>query len=122
MNKDEIAIRKLIETWLEASKNNDVKKVLSLMTDDVVFMVPGQEPFGKKEFKLRLEKMKDLKIGGVSDIKEIKIFGDWAYVRSYLKINSTSKEHSIKKSGYALTIFRKESDGWKLARDANLLV
>lgn len=50
MNKDEQAICDLVETWLAATKKGDLATVLSLMADEVVFMVPGQEPFGKEAF------------------------------------------------------------------------
>ncbi|WP_410699695.1 SgcJ/EcaC family oxidoreductase, partial [Chryseobacterium sp. SIMBA_028] len=50
MTDDERAIRNLVDAWLGASKTGDYATVLSLMSDDVVFMVPGQEPFGKAAF------------------------------------------------------------------------
>jgi uncharacterized protein (TIGR02246 family) len=46
MIEDERAIRELVDTWLAASKAGEVSKVLCLMSDDVVFMVPGQKPLG----------------------------------------------------------------------------
>ncbi|HEX6731611.1 MAG TPA: SgcJ/EcaC family oxidoreductase [Pyrinomonadaceae bacterium] len=49
ISNDEQAIRQLVDTFLTASKNDDLDTVLSLLADDVVFMVPGREPFGKKE-------------------------------------------------------------------------
>jgi hypothetical protein len=48
MTDDERAIRNVVETWMAASKSGDIATVLTLMTEDVVFMVPGQEPFGKE--------------------------------------------------------------------------
>jgi len=48
---DEKAIRKLIETWMQATKEGDLATVLSLMSDDVIFMVPGKEPFGKRNLQ-----------------------------------------------------------------------
>ena len=50
MTDDERTIRDVVETWMAATKRGDLATVLSLMTDDVVFMVPGQEPFGKEAF------------------------------------------------------------------------
>src|SRR5438034_605203 len=44
---DEQAIRDLIATWLRATAAGDIDQVLTLMTDDVVFVTPGQKPFGK---------------------------------------------------------------------------
>ena len=46
MTDDERAIRE----WMAATKAGDVATVLGLMSDDVVFMVPGREPFGKRQF------------------------------------------------------------------------
>ena len=48
MTDDERAIRQVIETWMQASRDGDTATVLSLMTEDAVFMVPGREPFGKE--------------------------------------------------------------------------
>ena len=56
MSSDELAIRRLIETWMHCTKTGETSAVLSLITDDVVFMVPGQEPFGKSEFAARSRK------------------------------------------------------------------
>ena len=123
MMDDERAIRSLIDTWMEASKAGDLKTVLSLMTDDVVFMVPGKEPFGKAEFAATSEGMKNVRIEGTSEIKELKLLGNWAYLRNHLKITVTPPNgQPMRRSGYTLTIVRKEPDGrWRLARDANLL-
>src|SRR6266446_8630953 len=50
MANDEQAIRGLVDRWLAATKKRDLETVLKLMTEDVIFMVPGQEPFGKEGF------------------------------------------------------------------------
>ena len=50
MTDDERAIRTVIDRWFAATKSGDLETVLSLMTDDAVFMVPGKAPFGKAEF------------------------------------------------------------------------
>lgn len=48
---DEEQIRDLIQRWMMATKQGDVKTVLDLMTDDVVFMVAGQARFGRTPFE-----------------------------------------------------------------------
>ena len=123
MTEDERAIRQLIETWMAASKAGDVAAVLELMTDDVVFMVPGQEPFGKAAFAASATAMKNLRIDGWNEIKELQILGDWAYLRDYLDLTITPEGgQPVRRSGYTLTILKKGADGkWRLARDANLL-
>lgn len=40
MQNNEQEIRQLVSTWMAASKAGDVEKVLSLMAEDVVFLVP----------------------------------------------------------------------------------
>jgi uncharacterized protein (TIGR02246 family) len=120
MTDDERAIHDLVATWMQASQDGDIDTVLSLMTDDVVFMVPGREPFGKEAFRAASQGMKDMRMQGTSDIRELKVIGDWAYARNYLEVTVTPP--GVRRSGYTLTLFRKEPDGrWLLARDANLL-
>jgi uncharacterized protein (TIGR02246 family) len=120
---NERAIRSLIDTWMAASKAGDLATVLSLMTDDVIFMVPGKEPFGKEAFAKASENMKNVRFDGRSEIKEIQVFGDWAYLRNYLEFNMAREGAApVRRSGYTLTILRKQADGrWLLARDANLV-
>lgn len=123
MTDDERAIRELVDTWLAASKAGDGATVLGLMTDDAIFMVPGREPFGKEAFAAASEGMQDIRIEGTNEIREIRILGDWAYLRAYIEVTMTPPGGAARRrSGYTLTILRKESDGkWRLARDANLL-
>jgi uncharacterized protein (TIGR02246 family) len=123
MTDDERAIRAVIEQWFAATKSGDVATVLGLMTDDVVFMVPGKEPFGKAEFAAGFKGMANVTMDGTSEIVELRVLDEWAYVRNHidLKVTPPSGER-VHRSGYTLTIFRKEPDGrWRLARDANLL-
>ena len=123
MTDDERAIRDLIATWMEASKSGDTAKVLSLMADDVVFQVPGREPFGKEAFAAASQGMKGLRIEGTSDIRELRVLGDWAYLRNYITMSMTPPGGKpMKRAGTTLTILHKEADGrWLLTRDANLL-
>ena len=123
MSDDERAIRNLIAKWMQASHAGDTETVLSLMTDDAVFMVPGREPFGKDAFAAAAKDMQRARIEGTSDIRELKVLGDWAYLRSYLEVKMMPPGgNAVERSGYTLTILRKQPDGrWLLARDANLL-
>jgi uncharacterized protein (TIGR02246 family) len=86
MTDDERAIRDLVATWMKASESGDVQTVMSLMADDVIFMVPGREPFGKDAFRAALETMKNVRMTGTSDIREINVLGDWACIRNYVEI------------------------------------
>jgi len=123
MQSDEQAIRDLVKAWLVASKTNDLTAIISLMDDDVLFMVPGKAPFGKEAFVASSKEMKNVRIDGTSDIQEIKVLDDWAWMRSHLKVTITHPNGTTSmRSGYTLTILRKQRGGnWVIARDANML-
>jgi uncharacterized protein (TIGR02246 family) len=123
MSDDERAIRDLVETWMRATKRGDAATVLDLITDDVVFMVPGAEPFGKAAFAAALKGLGAMTIEGRSDIRELSVHGDIAYLRNRIDMTATAADgKTIRRSGWTLTILRKEADGrWRLSRDANLL-
>ena len=122
MTDDERAIRNLVDTWMSATKAGDLRTVLSLMADDVLFMVPGQKPFGKDAFATTSERMKNVRFDGRSDIQELQVLGDWAYLRNYIDLTVTrDREPPVHRSGYTLTILRKQDGRWLLTRDANLV-
>lgn len=123
MTDDERAIRDLVETWMAASKAGDTATVLSLMADDVVFMVPGHEPFGKEAFAAASASQSEFSIEGGGEIRELQVLGDWAYLRSHLDITMIPPVgQPVRRTGWTLTILWKQPDGrWLLARDANLL-
>ncbi|HEY3637500.1 MAG TPA: SgcJ/EcaC family oxidoreductase [Rhizomicrobium sp.] len=124
MTDDKRAIETLVATWMEASIAGDTETVLGLMADDVIFMVPGRDPFGKDEFRAASEAMKGVRMEGTCDIKEIEILGDRAFLRSFIDVNFTPVGgDTMRRSGYTLSILRKEADGrWLLLRDANLVM
>ena len=124
MTDDERAIRELVEEWMTASKAGDTESVLELMTDDVIFMVPGREPFGKDEFRATSEGMRDFRMDGRADVREVRVLGNSAWIRNHIDIEITAPDgETMTRSGYTLTILEKGQDGrWRLFRDANLVV
>ncbi len=123
MSDDERAIRDLVQTWFAATKAGDSATVLSLMADDMVFMVPGQKPFGKEAFAAASKSMEGVTFEGTSDVLEVKVLGDWAYMRTHLEVTMTPPGgQPVRRSGSTLSILRKEPDGrWVMIRDANML-
>ena len=125
MQSDEKEIRKLVETWMSASKAGDLETVLSLMTDDVVFLTPGQPPMiGKESFAaVSNSQPEPFEIDAVSDIQEIQVFGDWAFMWTKLSVavTPTKDARPIRRAGHTLTILKKQGGKWLLARDANIL-
>ncbi len=126
MQSDEDQIRQLVVTWHTASKAGDVDTVLGLMTDDVVFLVPGRAPMRKAEFASasRAQAGKSMpKIDGSSEIQEIRVVGDWAFMWTKLSVTVTPPDggEPVQRAGHTLTVLQKINGKWFLARDANLL-
>jgi uncharacterized protein (TIGR02246 family) len=126
MTSEEQEIRQLVATWMSATKAGDIATVLSLMTDDVVFLVVGQQPFGKQQFAAAMKPPPTgaamPQIDGRSEIQEIQISGDHAFMWSQLRVEVTPPGGvTVKRAGHTLSVLRKEGGRWRLARDANLL-
>ena len=123
MSTAEKAIRKLIEDWMQASAKGDGAALLNMMSDDVIFMTAGGEPFGKEQFAERMQALRDAHMEAKSEPVEIKVLGDWAYVRNHIVVTMTPKSgQPTRRSGYTLTILNRKPDGaWMITRDANLL-
>ena len=123
MSDDEKAIRELVDTWMDASRRGDTTAILELMTDDVLFMTPSREPFGKEAFRQSSEAMRDIRMEGRAEIQELEVLGDRAWIRNHIGLVLTPSEgEPLHRSGYTLTVLRKGEDGrWRLFRDANLV-
>ena len=127
MSNDEREIRQLITTWIEATKAGDTDTVLSLMTNDVVFLVTGRPPMiGKAAFATAMQAPAGSgapKIGGQSEVEEVQVLGDWAFMRTRLTVVVTPPggAPSMTRAGYTLSILKKQDGKWLLARDANML-
>jgi uncharacterized protein (TIGR02246 family) len=125
MQSDEKEIRKLVETWISASKAGDLETVLSLMTDDVVFLTPGRPPMiGKESFAaMSNSQPAPFEIDAVSDIQEVQVLGDWAFMWTKLSVavTPTKDAQPIRRAGHTLTVLKRQKGKWLLARDANML-
>jgi uncharacterized protein (TIGR02246 family) len=125
MSNDEQAIRRWLNDWLRASAKGDSETMLAMLTDDMVFLVPGQPSFGKKEFKAAWDgPMKGPRLESKADLEECIVSGNMACTRTRLAVAITTPDGNVSRaSGYTLSFFRKQPDGrWLLARDANLLM
>jgi uncharacterized protein (TIGR02246 family) len=109
---------------MEASARGDLDTVLSLMDEDVVFLVAGQPPMRHDEFAASFRTMdsQKLKIEGKADFQEIQVDGVWAYCWNRLEVNLKPESGpGMHREGYTLSILRKRDGKWLLYRDANLL-
>jgi uncharacterized protein (TIGR02246 family) len=111
---------------MDATKAGEIEKVLSLMSDDVVFLMPGQPPMGKAGFAAaaRAQAGKDAPtVNGTSGIQEITVLGEWAFMWTKLRVvvTPTGGGPSMTRSGHTLSVLKKRQGKWVLARDANML-
>jgi uncharacterized protein (TIGR02246 family) len=123
---DEQAIRDVYSVWRRATVAQDLPTILKLISDDAIFLVPGQPPMrGKQQFSDMFETVRGkYQIEAQSEFDEISIHGDWANVICRLAVVMTPKAGGTRElhSGHTLTILHKERDGsWTVTRDANLL-
>jgi uncharacterized protein (TIGR02246 family) len=124
MTADEKEIRLLVETWMSATKRGDLDTVLGLMAEDVVFLVPGQAPMtGKAAYAAATRAQKGVTFDGKSQIQEVVVLGEWAWLRQQLTVVTTPADGGeiTVRAGHTLSILRKDQGRWLLARDANLL-
>jgi len=127
MSNDEQEIRQLVTTWIEATKAGDAETVLSLMADDVVFLVTGQPPMiGKASFAAAMRAQSGQgrpQFEGKSEVQEIQVLAEWAYMWTKLTVVFTppGSASPITHAGNTLTILKKQNGKWVLARDANML-
>jgi uncharacterized protein (TIGR02246 family) len=133
-NRDEAAIRALVETWHRATGAGDVAGVLPLMAEDALFLAPERPPLrGRAAFADGLtDILKTHRMSSSGVIREIKVSGDLAYCWTNLTVTITPLDGTSPqvRKGPVLSIFRKQSDGssdgsshgsWVLVRDANMV-
>jgi uncharacterized protein (TIGR02246 family) len=125
MGSDERAVREVHTAWIDAVNAADLARPLTLMTDDVVFLNPGQAPLGRDGFAAVFTGAhQQLRLRCTSVPEEVVAVGDLAYTRCRDSLTLTPRAGGDTKelAGHRLTIYRKQPDGrWLLARDAHTL-
>ena len=125
MGPDEREIHEHHATWIGAVNAGDLDRLLSLMTEDAVFLNPGQAPCGRDEFSANFPAAhQQARIRCRSDLEEVVVVGEVAYTRSrdVLSLTPRAAGETTQLAGYRITIYRKQGDGrWLLARDAHTL-
>jgi uncharacterized protein (TIGR02246 family) len=123
---DEAAIRAVVETWHRATSAGDIARVLPLMAEDALFLVPERLPMrGRAAFERGLkELLATHTIASSGEVREVEVSGNLAYSWAELNVTVTPLDGGPPNthSGPTLSIFRKQLDGrWVLLRDANML-
>ncbi len=126
MESEEQAIRETHAAWVAAVNTPGLARLQAMMTDDVVFLGPGQAPFGRDGFHDGfLAGHAQYRIQCLSDLQEVVVVGDVAYARARDTLTLVPRQGgaTVRMAGDRLTVYRRRADGrWLLARDAHTLV
>jgi uncharacterized protein (TIGR02246 family) len=125
MTHDEREVRQAHSTWINAVNAGNLVRLMTLMTDDAVFLNPGQAPVDRAGFSSNFSVAhQQARIRCNSELEEIVVVGEVAYTRSRdaLSVTSRAGGEATRLAGYRITVYRKQTDGrWLLARDAHTL-
>ena len=118
-------IHEFHSTWIDAVNTGDLDQLLRLMADDVVYISPGQAPFGRDSFSANFSAAhQQFRIRCISELEEVVAVGEVAYTRSRdtLSVTPHAGGETTQFAGYRITVYRKQAEGgWVLARDAHTL-
>lgn len=126
MPNGEEKIRQLVSTWLSATESGDDETVLSAISDDSAFTIPGQPMVHKRdvpEAPSALSVAAVTQFAGRSDIQEMMVPGNGVLLRGRLAVYLTPPGggRRIKPVGRTLSGFRKRKGQWRRGRGARLL-
>src|SRR5262249_60845994 len=82
MASDEREIRTVHSIWIDAVNAGDLARLLALVAGDVVFLPPGQAPFGREGFSTNfMAAQQQMRICCTSELEEGVVGGEVAYTR-----------------------------------------
>lgn len=122
---DEREIRTVHSIWVDAINAGDLARLLTLVAEDVVFLTPGQPPFGREGFSSNfVTAQQQMQICCTSELEEVVVVGEVAYTRSRDAVSVIPRlgGKTAQLAGHRLTVYRKQGDGrWLLSRDVHTL-
>jgi uncharacterized protein (TIGR02246 family) len=125
MVSDEREIHTVHSIWIDAVNAGDLDSLLALIAEDVVFLNPGQAPFGREGFSSQfMAAHEQMLICCTSELEEVVVAGDVAYTRSRdaLSVTPRAGGKGAQLAGDRITVYRKQRDGrWLLSRDVHTL-
>jgi len=125
MVSDQREIHAVHSTWIDAVNTGDLARLLTLIADDVVFLNPGQAPFGRDGFSSNfMAAHQQVRICCTSELEEVVVVGEVAYTRSRdtLSVTPRAGGEATQLAGHRMTVYRRQRDGrWLLSRDVHTL-
>lgn len=117
-----LRIEEIDRTWIAAFNARDVDTIVSLYTDDVIVMPPGEPTLhGREAVRRWLEAFFERHTARQSLVNdEVVVAGAWAWMRGHftLLIEPLDGSGERRQKGKHLVIWRRQGDGsWMAARD-----
>ena len=119
------AIEQLNAAWLIAMNSKDVPGLMSMVTDDVVFLPPGMPPIqGRRAVEAMFLSFfpQFALVEQRSTMEELEVAGDWAFMwgSESLTLTPTGGGPALRLDGKGMTVLKRHPDGsWKFARGIN---
>src|SRR5260370_29889235 len=110
---DEREIRRVHLMWIDAVNAGDLARLLTLVAEDVVFLTPGQAPFGREGFSSNFRTAhQQMRICCTSELEEVIVGGEVAYTRSRdaLSVTPRAGGKAAQFAGQRTTAYRKQRD------------
>src|SRR6266850_1992772 len=118
MASDEREIRTMHSIWIDAVNAGDLARLLTLVAEDVVFLTPGQAPFGREGFSSNFRTAhQQMRICCTSELEEVIVVGEVAYTRSRdaLSVTPRAGGKAAQFAGHRMTVYRKQRERNALA-------
>ncbi|HEY6330056.1 MAG TPA: SgcJ/EcaC family oxidoreductase [Blastocatellia bacterium] len=123
---EEQSIRLFFDDWLEAERAEDIDRLMEMVDDHCVFLLPGQEPLnGKAAVRTMYERFflacKGASIDHRVSVQDVNIASDYAFFWGRDELNLThSTGQVVKAKGYGIGVLRRGADGrWRTFRSMN---
>jgi ketosteroid isomerase-like protein len=115
--------RQAHRAYVTAINSNNLKTLLGMLTDDVVFMAPNDKPYvGKSAVRPWIaEYLKAYHTHWDKPVKEFVVSGDWAFERYAYTSTDTPVGGGapVIDTGWGFVVYHHDADGkWRVARDA----
>lgn len=126
---EEQEIREFYNNWIKATTEGDLELAHRCIADDARFLVAGAGEMNKVAFAQAAagvspeESPMDFHLE--SDLLEIKVLGEYAYILVESKLAIKPKEGdgpTTKMAGHSLAVLHKRDGRWQNYRDASTLV